>query len=931
MEKVILTIDPKLLPDPALDALFKKLGIKHEIKVETKGATGPLGAFIGSIKSGMMQLGLFAQGVSTVTSVIQGIGNAIIKPASEIEQLKLRLTSLYGSTQAASTAFSKFRDVASRTPATLQQVVEAGASLKAFGMDAEATLESVSDLAAYMGMDVVEASQAVGRAFAGGAGAADILRERGVLELIKSFKGIDDLTKLTLPEFRTALLESLSDPAAGIAGSADRMSKSYAGAVSNMQDSLQTLSAKIGSNLTPIVSKAASVIGDLANSLSGTKTGLDATKASIIEQQVEFETLINTYTRLHQKQNRSKIENDLYKSTIETLLTKYPNYLGKLDLEKGNWQDIAAGIATARTNMQRYINVKIQEAILEDQNSRIIDLARQKMEQQMQLDRLLAEFDAGTKSRTRRAPRIQQRNSLEIGRPGETVEVTSQAGYDEINILNRLQRLNQQETALKAEFQRMLDIAQDIYTVDITPPRNTGGGGGGGGGNTGGGGGTGGGPLTQNVVTDAESAHQELVKFLATEEELIEMEYKRLLNLAKSAYSKTSPEYATAIKKIEAWKTNKLFENAQRLINQAEQSEIRLRQLENDQKQRILDGYNNEIARLADLKTIGALTYDELTGNLRNYTEQIKVAFGEDSREYRNALASLQSAQLRISETLATQWKSDNAAFLDAWNATTGSLVAGFETAWASIFDVSLTGSQRIASVWDAMKSNFLSTIGSMASEYIKSKLTQLAIELTVEKSKQGAILATLGVQKSALIASVATGIKGAFSGLFEAIGNVWKWWTQLIPPPFSILAATAAGAGMITLFNQYKGKLGFASGGLISGPGTGTSDSVPILASNGEYVINARSVSTPGILPVLNYINSLNPAAASAGSLPAHYASGGLVTPSAFPGISELISEVRSLRADLYKAQPTIINHAPNPISVHKLAETGRKLYKGY
>ncbi len=181
-----------------------------------------------------MQLGLFAQGVSTVTSVIQGIGNAIIKPASEIEQLKLRLTSLYGSTQAASTAFSKFREVASRTPATLQQVVEAGASLKAFGMDAEATLESVSDLAAYRVWMLWKLPRP-GRAFAGGAGAADILRERGVLELIKSFKGIDDLTKTHPSEFRTALLESLSDPAAGIAGSADRMSKSYAGAVSNMQ------------------------------------------------------------------------------------------------------------------------------------------------------------------------------------------------------------------------------------------------------------------------------------------------------------------------------------------------------------------------------------------------------------------------------------------------------------------------------------------------------------------------------------------------------------------------------------------------------------------------------------------------------------------------------------------------------------------------
>lgn len=923
MEKVILTIDPKLLPDPALDALFKKLGIKHEIKVETKGATGPLGAFIGSIKSGMMQLGLFAQGVSTVTSVIQGIGNAIIKPASEIEQLRLRLTSLYGSTQAASTAFSKFRDVASRTPATLQQVVEAGASLKAFGMDAEATLESVSDLAAYMGMDVVEASQAVGRAFAGGAGAADILRERGVLELIKSFKGIDDLTKLTLPEFRTALLESLSDPAAGIAGSADRMAQSYAGAVSNMQDSLQTLSAKIGSNLTPIVSKAASVIGNLANSLSGTKTGLDAVKSSIVEQRVEFESLVNTYTRLHQKQTRSKEENEAYKSTINDLLTKYPNYLGKIDLERESWDNISRALQTARANLQAYINQKIQEAILKDQEDQIVDISRQIVEKEMQLDRLNAEFRAGTKDATqtiRTAPNPLSGSPY----PGTTTGL-SRWGEQAFQLERSLERLRAQETAMKNQAQRMLETAQGIYTIPTIDP-----GGGGGGGGRGAGGG-GGGPLTQNVVTDAETAHQELVKFLATESELIEMEYNRLVDLARSAYSQTSPEYATAIEKIDAWKSNKLFENAQRLINQAEQSEARLRQLESEQQQRILDGYNEEIARLADLKTIGALTYDELTANLRNYTEQIKVAFGEDSAQYRNALASLQSAQLRISETLADQWKSDNAAFLDAWNATTGSLVAGFETAWASIFDVSLTGSQRIASVWDAMKSNFLSTIGSMASEYIKSKFTQLAIELTVEKSKQGAILATLGVQKSALIASVATGIKGAFSGLFEAIGNVWKWWTQLIPPPFSILAATAAGAGMIALFNNYKGKLGFASGGLISGPGSGTSDSVPILASNGEYVINARSVSTPGILPVLNYINSLNPASASNGSLPGRYAAGGLVTPSAFPGISELISEVRSLRADLYKAQPTIINHAPNPISVHKLAETGRKLYKGY
>jgi len=49
---------------------------------------------------------------------------------------------------------------------------------------------------------------------------------------------------------------------------------------------------------------------------------------------------------------------------------------------------------------------------------------------------------------------------------------------------------------------------------------------------------------------------------------------------------------------------------------------------------------------------------------------------------------------------------------------------------------------------------------------------------------------------------------------------------------------------------------LGRASGGMITGPGTGTSDSIPARLSNGEYVINAKSVQKIGI-PFLNAINA--------------------------------------------------------------------------
>jgi hypothetical protein len=44
------------------------------------------------------------------------------------------------------------------------------------------------------------------------------------------------------------------------------------------------------------------------------------------------------------------------------------------------------------------------------------------------------------------------------------------------------------------------------------------------------------------------------------------------------------------------------------------------------------------------------------------------------------------------------------------------------------------------------------------------------------------------------------------------------------------------------------------AAGGLLSGPGTGTSDSIPVLASNGEFIVNAKA--TEANLPLLESIN---------------------------------------------------------------------------
>lgn len=62
-------------------------------------------------------------------------------------------------------------------------------------------------------------------------------------------------------------------------------------------------------------------------------------------------------------------------------------------------------------------------------------------------------------------------------------------------------------------------------------------------------------------------------------------------------------------------------------------------------------------------------------------------------------------------------------------------------------------------------------------------------------------------------------------------------------------------GGGAGALFGGIGKIFGFAGGGHIRGEGTGTSDSIPIMASDGEYMVNANA--TRRYLPLLEAINS--------------------------------------------------------------------------
>ena len=69
------------------------------------------------------------------------------------------------------------------------------------------------------------------------------------------------------------------------------------------------------------------------------------------------------------------------------------------------------------------------------------------------------------------------------------------------------------------------------------------------------------------------------------------------------------------------------------------------------------------------------------------------------------------------------------------------------------------------------------------------------------------------------------------------------------------VAACTGGGGGFAARWKGAFGK-GLATGGSVDGPGTGMSDSIPAMLSNGEYVLNAQAVDRLGV-PFLNGLNT--------------------------------------------------------------------------
>lgn len=137
----------------------------------------------------------------------------------------------------------------------------------------------------------------------------------------------------------------------------------------------------------------------------------------------------------------------------------------------------------------------------------------------------------------------------------------------------------------------------------------------------------------------------------------------------------------------------------------------------------------------------------------------------------------------------------------------------------------------------------------------LKKWISSLGIIRTLNDAADKAEAASAAAQTSAIMTKAAAQARLAAATMISAM-------------PFTAYSAGAIVAGQMDIASTGASVLKKAKGGAIIGPGTSTSDSIPALLSNGEYVINADAAAQIG-RTTLDALNSgAYPAFASGGSV---------------------------------------------------------------
>ena len=217
----------------------------NQAKSSMKGFSSQGNVTKGSIIGLAARLAPLAAGFVAVSSAVNQVGKSL-GVAAQFEDVQVTLGNIVGSAEGGAAALNKIRDVARDLPVAFEELAASApgiATVSGTIGELDENIRLAADIAGLFGIPFETAAGQIQRSFSAGAGAADVFREKGVLAAAGFEAGVTYSIDETIAKFREFGVE--------VDGSAEKLNKTYSGAVNQAGDAVTDFQAALGDAIKP--------------------------------------------------------------------------------------------------------------------------------------------------------------------------------------------------------------------------------------------------------------------------------------------------------------------------------------------------------------------------------------------------------------------------------------------------------------------------------------------------------------------------------------------------------------------------------------------------------------------------------------------------------------------------------------------------------